>query len=106
MICPECSNKKTYVVDTRQQGAIHKRRYECKCGGRFTTYEIIANEEQKYRRRNQQLQRFTLNLVPGPLKTKRRKKKPIVATKPIVPVLSESTWQPNEYATKLLNQVK
>jgi len=41
MICPECGNKKTRVIDTRETSDHQtKRRRECpKCSRKFTTYE-------------------------------------------------------------------
>jgi len=42
--CTECGNRKLVVVDSRPiDGAIRRRR-ECKCGGRTTTYEVSAQQ--------------------------------------------------------------
>ncbi|MCL1880896.1 MAG: transcriptional regulator NrdR [Oscillospiraceae bacterium] len=44
MICPECSFNDSKVVDSRPADIKIRRRREClKCGGRFTTYEIIED---------------------------------------------------------------
>lgn len=106
MICPSCTNKKTYVTQTRQQGSVHRRRYECSCGVRFTTYEVVADDELRYRRMNQGSARFTLSLKAAPLKHKRRKKKVDVKSvpSPDTAILSESNFTPNDYATELLNR--
>jgi len=38
--CPACDNKNTGVVDSRMVKGAKRRRRSCKCGERFTTYEI------------------------------------------------------------------
>ena len=45
MICPKCGSSDTYVLETRQtaSGSMRRRR-ECGCGHKFTTYEV--NQKQ------------------------------------------------------------
>jgi transcriptional repressor NrdR len=44
MKCPDCGNKNSKVVDSRNTDLRIRRRRECeKCGGRFTTYEEIES---------------------------------------------------------------
>lgn len=48
MRCPACGELNSHVVDSRtaQQGRAIRRRREClACGKRFTTYEILEEEE-------------------------------------------------------------
>lgn len=43
--CPACSGVRTRVIESRRSGAFRiRRRRECKCGYRFTTTEILAEE--------------------------------------------------------------
>lgn len=48
MLCPACGELNSHVVDSRtaQQGRAIRRRREClACGKRFTTYEILEEDE-------------------------------------------------------------
>jgi hypothetical protein len=49
--CPRCADGKSYVVDSRNDDVkdVRRRRYECSCGERYTTYEIPAAEYEKVR---------------------------------------------------------
>lgn len=41
--CPECHQRSSSVIDSRPvKDGTHKRRRQCQCGNRFTTYEITA----------------------------------------------------------------
>lgn len=43
--CRSCGGVDTEVIDTRRSAAFRiRRRRKCKCGNRFTTYEIPAEE--------------------------------------------------------------
>ena len=44
MMCPKCDNKRTYIIETRENGDYStRRRRECpSCGYRFTTFERAA----------------------------------------------------------------
>lgn len=45
VLCPKCSSDETKVVDSRGTSEhSNRRRRLCKCGWRFTTYEIIVGE--------------------------------------------------------------
>lgn len=44
MTCPKCGSPDTYVIESRATAGTIRRRRECKCSHRFTTYE--ANEKQ------------------------------------------------------------
>ena len=45
MKCPECGSENTGCIDSRNGKKNRRRRYICKvCGGRFSTYEIYADE--------------------------------------------------------------
>ena len=44
MTCPECGSPDTYVIESRASNGTIRRRRECVCGHRFTTYEV--NEKQ------------------------------------------------------------
>lgn len=48
MKCPFCESEQTYCVDSRQTGAVRRRKYRCKsCGDHFRTVERVAPAEQK-----------------------------------------------------------
>lgn len=40
--CPECGARMSSVLDCRASGNAVRRRRECECGRRFTTYECLA----------------------------------------------------------------
>lgn len=46
--CPNCGEPESWVVDSRtpKSGAFIRRRRECACGHRFTTYERPMTPEQ------------------------------------------------------------
>ncbi len=45
MTCPKCGSEQTGCIDSRTGTRKRRRRYFCKdCGGRFTTYELYAEE--------------------------------------------------------------
>jgi len=45
MKCPECGSENTGCIDSRNGKKNRRRRYICQdCGGRFSTYEIYADE--------------------------------------------------------------
>lgn len=45
MTCPKCGSENTGCIDSRAGKRKRRRRYECwGCGGRFSTYEIYADE--------------------------------------------------------------
>lgn len=47
MTCPKCRSENTGCIDSREDKRKRKRRrrYVCQnCGGRFSTYEIYADE--------------------------------------------------------------
>lgn len=49
-VCPECGSEIQRVTDVRSHmGEYMRRRRECSCGHRITTYEITANEYNKYK---------------------------------------------------------
>ena len=42
MLCPECHNKKSKVIESRKTDETIRRRRECiTCGHRFTTHEVV-----------------------------------------------------------------
>ncbi|MFY8170590.1 MAG: transcriptional regulator NrdR, partial [Candidatus Fonsibacter sp.] len=43
MICPFCKEKETSVIDSRptEDGTVIRRRRECSCKQRFTTFERV-----------------------------------------------------------------
>lgn len=42
--CPNCHTRDNFVKDSRPSGKTIRRRRECPCGHRFTTYEITEAE--------------------------------------------------------------
>jgi hypothetical protein len=45
--CPSCGHQKSLVIDSRLSGGTCRRRRCCaKCETRFTTYELVAVEQQ------------------------------------------------------------
>lgn len=49
-ICPECGSEIRGTIDVRSHlGEYLRRRRECSCGHRITTYEITADEYIKYK---------------------------------------------------------
>lgn len=46
MNCPKC-NGETKVINSRAAGNMIRRRRECECGFRFTTYETYVKEPEK-----------------------------------------------------------
>ena len=48
MDCPVCGKNQTKVVDSRPiNGSVRRRRKCLICGHRFTTFEVISDEEEK-----------------------------------------------------------
>ena len=47
MICPFCKEKETSVIDSRptEDGTVIRRRRECSCKQRFTTFERVQLRE-------------------------------------------------------------
>ena len=47
MICPFCKEKETSVIDSRptEDGTVIRRRRECNCKQRFTTFERVQLRE-------------------------------------------------------------
>lgn len=47
MICPFCKDKETSVIDSRptEDGTVIRRRRECGCKQRFTTFERVQLRE-------------------------------------------------------------
>ncbi len=45
MNCPACERSVKNVIDSRslERGSVTRRRRECECGHRFTTYERVEN---------------------------------------------------------------
>lgn len=53
MLCPECKNKQTEVLDSRNELRFVRRRRQClKCKHRFTTYERIDPPKIQVIKRN------------------------------------------------------
>jgi transcriptional repressor NrdR len=48
MICPFCKEKETSVIDSRptEDGTVIRRRRECSCKQRFTTFERVQLRER------------------------------------------------------------
>lgn len=45
--CPKCLSRQTRTTDVRQSGGFdRRRRKECKCGHRFTTYEVTEESHR------------------------------------------------------------
>lgn len=45
MTCPKCGSENIGCIDSRNGKKNRRRRYSCQnCGGRFSTYEIYADE--------------------------------------------------------------
>lgn len=45
MKCPNCESKNVFVVESRPQAGVVRRRRECDdCGTRFSTVEIMADD--------------------------------------------------------------
>ena len=45
MLCPECHNKKSKVIESRKTDDTIRRRREClECNKRFTAYETIQTK--------------------------------------------------------------
>ncbi len=42
--CPACGRRKSKTSDTRPSGDMIRRRRQCQCGRRFTTFETVAVE--------------------------------------------------------------
>lgn len=56
MDCPACGSTQTKCIDSRQQISYRKRRYEClDCSKRFTTHEIVVEEQLTFRKSSQNL---------------------------------------------------
>lgn len=59
MFCPECKNKKTDVLDSRNEGRLIRRRRECKkCKFRFTTHERIDQPKISVVKRNGETENY------------------------------------------------
>ena len=44
MLCPYCKGTKTGCLESRQDGEVRRRRYQCKkCGFRFGTSEVVTS---------------------------------------------------------------
>lgn len=43
--CPKCASKDNRTIDARPAGNTVRRRRQCICGHRFTTYECLAVED-------------------------------------------------------------
>ena len=52
MICPECAENRTKVINSRPvgDGGITRRRHQCSaCGAQFTTLEIVVADQLSHR---------------------------------------------------------
>lgn len=78
MKCAGCKSGKNEVIDSRPCGSGIKRRRECECGARFTTYEVsehdyrllrdgrIRNNKRKKTFKNREYERNRRKVKPSP----------------------------------------
>ncbi|MDR2131865.1 MAG: transcriptional regulator NrdR [Clostridiales Family XIII bacterium] len=87
MRCPFCENTDTRVIDSRptEEGHAIRRRRECDCGKRFTTYEKVEEIPMIVVKKDGSRQAFDRNkIMSGILKACEKRPVPVAVTENIV----------------------
>jgi transcriptional regulator NrdR family protein len=77
--CPKCSRNTVFTSDSRRTSVMGedavRRRRRCKCGYRWSTYEVSADSMKYFLEAAKTVESLYNDIASGKIKVKKRKKK-------------------------------